>query len=882
MSCDQRERDHSEFILYAVRMALKFLKNLFTGDSNEKVLLEMNQVVDEVETYGKSLGNLTDQELQEKSKVLKNKLLRSDDPPKELDLSIVEALGLIRESITRTTGETAYGVQIKGALALHRGQVAEMRTGEGKTLVATLALYINSLIAKGVHSVTVNDYLARRDSQWYAPALDLLGISIGVIQNDRSAWIYSREILSSRPTYEHLREVTRPEAYQADIVYGTNNEFGFDYLRDNMATTLADSSQGQLDFAIVDEADSILIDEARTPLIISGAAQDDVSLYPRFSKIVPLLQAERDYTVDLQHRSISLTENGIEILEKALGISNIYAPENFRMTRYLEAALKAEVLFKKDRDYVVSEGQVVIVDDFTGRLMEGRRWSDGLHQAVEAKEKVKIQQESITYATITIQNYFRLYKKLAGMTGTAITEAEEFNEIYNLEVLVIPPNRDVAREDYPDLVFRNQSDKWSSVITDVHEKHQVQRPVLVGTVSIETSEGLSQQLTKLNIPHEVLNAKQHQKEAEIIEKAGALGAVTIATNMAGRGTDIKLSDEVKRLGGLHVIGTERHEARRIDNQLRGRCGRQGDPGSTRFFVSFEDEMVKRFSPDWLSGMIDKLVDDGEPLESKQLTSAIGQAQQKVESYNFDIRKHLVKYDDVTNSQRAVVYEQRNLVLQGEHVKETVIEMVHGEIDSLALQHLINVDYDFELFRQSIEQITGDLETKDLNNSDNQKSAELIEEAKHLANSRLEILDNEFGEELRRRTEELILISAIDATWVEHLTALSELRQGIGLRAYAQTDPLVAFQREAHDMWDQYRERVQNTVARQILRARIIVNEPSRIQPRPNHQITANEVQSSTADDVVSASTGGTRAERRRLERQQKKINKVRNEKASAN
>ena len=861
-------------------MALKFLKNLFAGDSNEKVLLEMNQVVDEVEAYSKHLTKLTDQELHERSETLKRKLQQSENPSKDLDSSIVEGLGLIRESITRTTGETAYGVQIKGALALHRGQIAEMRTGEGKTLVATLALYINSLIANGVHSVTVNDYLARRDSQWYAPALDLLGISIGVIQNDRSAWLYSREILSDRPTYEHLREVSRLEAYQANIVYGTNNEFGFDYLRDNMATTLTESSQGQLDFAIVDEADSILIDEARTPLIISGAAQDDVTLYPRFAKIVPSLQAERDYLVDLQHRSISLTESGIEVLEKALGISNIYAPENFRMTRYLEAALKAEVLFKKDRDYVVNDGQVVIVDDFTGRLMEGRRWSDGLHQAVEAKEKVKIQQESITYATITIQNYFRLYGKLSGMTGTAITEAEEFNEIYNLEVLVIPPNRDVAREDYPDLVFRNQTAKWQSVITDVQEKYQIKRPVLVGTVSIETSEGLSTQLTKLNIPHEVLNAKQHQKEAQIIEKAGALGAVTIATNMAGRGTDIKLSEEVKRLGGLHVIGTERHEARRIDNQLRGRCGRQGDPGSTRFFVSFEDEMVKRFSPDWLSGMIDKLVDDGQPLESKQLTSAIGQAQQKVESYNFDIRKHLVKYDDVTNSQRAVVYEQRNLVLQGQHVKETVIEMVHDEIDSLALQHLTNVDYDIELFRQSIEQITGDLEAKDLNNPENQKSAELVEEAKHLANSRLEILDDEFGEELRRRTEELILISAIDATWVEHLTALSELRQGIGLRAYAQTDPLVAFQREAHDMWTQYRERVQNTVARQILRARIVINEPSRTQPRANSQTTMDQVKNPTVNDAT-APTGITRAERRRIERQQKKINKVRNGRTSA-
>ena len=861
-------------------MALKFLKNLFTGDSNEKVLVEMDQVVNEVKDYCDSLGKLTDQELEAKSEALKDRFRQSDDPSTELDSSLVEALSLIRESITRTTGETAYGVQIKGALALHRGQIAEMRTGEGKTLVATLALYVNSLIANSVHSITVNDYLARRDSQWYAPALDLLGTSIGVIQNDRSAWIYSREILSDRPTYEHLREVTRSEAYQANIVYGTNNEFGFDYLRDNMATALAESSQGPLNFAIVDEADSILIDEARTPLIISGVAQDDVSLYPRFAKIVPSLHAEQDYVVDLQHKSISLTESGIEILEKALGISNIYAPENFRMTRYLEAALKAEVLFKKDRDYVIKDGQIVIVDDFTGRLMEGRRWSDGLHQAVEAKEKVKIQQESITYATITIQNYFRLYGKLAGMTGTAITEAEEFNEIYSLEVLVIPPNRTVARQDYPDLVFRNQTDKWRSVITDVEEKHQVQRPVLVGTVSIETSEGLSNQLTKLNIPHQVLNAKQHQKEAEIIEKAGTLGAVTIATNMAGRGTDIKLSDEVKQLGGLHVIGTERHEARRIDNQLRGRCGRQGDPGSTRFFVSFEDEMVKRFSPDWLSGMIDKLVDDGEPLESKQLTSAIGQAQQKVESYNFDIRKHLVKYDDVTNSQRAVVYEQRNLVLQGKNVKETVTEMVHDEIDSLALQHLTSVDFDVELFRQSVEQITGDLESNDLKGSGEEKFAALIDEAKTLADTRLKILDNEFGEDLRRRTEELILISAIDSTWVEHLTALSELRQGIGLRAIAQTDPLVAFRREAHDMWDQYRERVQNTVAIQVLRARVIINEPTKTQSRINNQSTESQGQSPTTSDNNLAPLASTRAERRRIERQQKKINKVRNGRAS--
>ena len=617
-------------------MALNFIKKLFSGDSNERVLREMDELTTNVRSLASQLSELSNSELAAKSNALKLDISQSESNDSVPDSMLPEALAIIREAVNRTTGELAYDVQVKGAVALINGQIAEMRTGEGKTLVATLALYVHALTGNSAHSITVNDYLARRDSQWYAPALDLLGLTIGVIQSDRTAWRYSRDAVSEKSTFEHLIEVSRAEAYESDIVYGTNNEFGFDYLRDNMATSADERSQSSLSLAIVDEADSILIDEARTPLIISGTAQDDVSLYAKFSNIVPLLAQEVHFSVDLKNKSITLTEEGIERLETILGVDNIYAPENFRLTRYLESALKAHVIYQKDKDYVVSDGQIIIVDDFTGRLMEGRRWSDGLHQAVEAKERVNVQQESVTYATITIQNYFRLYKKLSGMTGTAVTEAEEFSEIYKLDVLVIPTNKPVAREDSPDLVFRNQEDKWEAVLSEIEEKHRSGRPVLVGTISIESSEGLSDRLRKLEINHQVLNAKQHEREAQIVEAAGQNGAVTIATNMAGRGTDIKLGDGVKELGGLHVIGTERHEARRIDNQLRGRCGRQGDPGSTRFFVSFEDEMVKRFAPDWLSAMIDRLVDDGQPLESKQLTGAIGQAQQKVESYNFDI------------------------------------------------------------------------------------------------------------------------------------------------------------------------------------------------------------------------------------------------------
>tara|TARA_B100000029_G_scaffold123190_1_gene116748 strand:+ start:3550 stop:6105 length:2556 start_codon:yes stop_codon:yes gene_type:complete len=848
-------------------MALNFVKKLFSGDSNERVLREMDDLTTNVRILASQLSELSDKELAAKSNALKLNISQSENNESVPDSMLPEALAIIREAINRTTGELAYDVQLKGAVALINGQIAEMRTGEGKTLVATLALYVHTLTGNSAHSITVNDYLARRDSQWYAPALDLLGLTVGVIQSDRTAWRYSSGAVSEKSTFEHLIEVSRAEAYESDIVYGTNNEFGFDYLRDNMATSADERSQSSLSFAIVDEADSILIDEARTPLIISGTAQDDVSLYAKFSKIVPLLTAEVHFSVDLKNKSITLTEEGIERLETILGVDNIYAPENFRLTRYLESALKAHVIYQKDKDYVVSNGQIIIVDDFTGRLMEGRRWSDGLHQAVEAKERVNVQQESVTYATITIQNYFRLYEKLSGMTGTAVTEAEEFNEIYKLDVLVIPTNKPVAREDSPDLVFRNQEDKWEAVLSEIEEKHRTGRPVLVGTISIESSERLSDRLRKLQINHQVLNAKQHEREAQIIENAGQNGAVTIATNMAGRGTDIKLGDGVKELGGLHVIGTERHEARRIDNQLRGRCGRQGDPGSTRFFVSFEDEMVKRFAPDWLSAMIDRLVDDGQPLESKQLTGAIGQAQQKVESYNFDIRKHLVKYDDVTNAQRTVVYEQRNLILTGETIEETIREMVDGEIEVLASQYLSSPGYDFESFRNGIEQVTGGLASNELIEPNNQDQNTTINEAKDIIERELANLDQEFGPELRKRVGELILITSIDSTWVEHLTALNDLRQGIGLRAYAQTDPLVAYQREAHDMWQQYRARVQNTVARQIIRARLVLNDiDSTGERNKGNQINTGQ---SNKNNQPSEETL-TRAERRRLQRLEKK------------
>ena len=804
------------------------------GDPNARALRDLHPLVGEVNALEPDMAALADEGLRARTAALRARLGGGEEP----DAVLAEALAACREAIRRAVGERAYDVQLSGAIALHRGMVAEMRTGEGKTLVATLALYANAL-GGGAHLVTVNDYLARREPQWYGPALDLLGLRLGVIQHD-AAFLYSRERVSDRPGMEHLIEVPRRTAYEADITYGTNNEFGFDYLRDNMVRTEAERVQRSRRYAIVDEADSVLIDEARTPLVISGQQSEDLSIYPRFRALVPRLDRGVHYTVEERSRTVHLTEAGVEALERGLGIDNIYSEEHFRLTRYMEAALRAHVIFQRDRDYVVKDGQVVIVDEFTGRLMEGRRWSDGLHQAIEAKEGVTIRQESVTYATITLQNFFRLYDKLAGMTGTAATDAEEFHEIYGLDVLVIPTHRPMVRDDAPDLVYRTQREKFRAVVDEVASQHEEGRPVLVGTVSIEDSELLSDLLGRRGIAHEVLNAKQHQREAAIIARAGQRGAVTIATNMAGRGTDIRLGDGVAGLGGLHIIGTERHESRRVDNQLRGRSGRQGDPGSSRFFVSFDDDIMRRFAPDWLPGVMSKLgMAEGMPLESKAVSRAIETAQGKVEALHFDVRKHVVEYDDVMNQHRDVIYGERDKVLAGESMRETVLGMIHDELRALAAEHLEQAPADPAAFRLAVEAIAplgGDFPEAALRSRPG-------EEALAGLGDRLErryaSLEREAGEEAQRTVERAVLLATIDGLWVRHLTAVEELREGIGLRAYGQANPLVAYKSEAHDMWEQLLGNIRSAVARQLFHARVVALPPSPVfPPRPSRATAA--------------------------------------------
>ncbi|MGE0135729.1 MAG: preprotein translocase subunit SecA [Dehalococcoidia bacterium] len=825
------------------------------GDANERALKDLWPLVDEVNEYADEMSGLDEAGLRAVTERLRERVQRDED---DLDDVLPEALAAAREAIARVTGERAYDVQVLGAIALHQGSVAEMKTGEGKTLVAALALYLNALEGQGAHLVTVNDYLARRDAQWYGPALHMLGMHIGVLQS-QAAYVYTPETVSQVAGMEHLLPVPRREAYVADITYGINNEFGFDYLRDNMAQTEADKVQRSRHFAIVDEADSVLIDEARTPLIISGPQEDDLSVYPRFARLTPMLTRDEHYTVDERSRSVHLTESGIEALERGLGIQNIYAEENFRLTRYMEAALKAEIIYQRDRDYVVRDGEVIIVDDFTGRLMEGRRWSDGLHQAVEAKEGVQIQQETVTYATITLQNFFRMYEKLAGMTGTAATEAEELAEIYKLEVLVIPTHRPMVRDDMADMVYRDTRGKFKAVVADVVEKHEQGRPVLVGTVAIETSEELSDLLRRRGIEHEVLNAKQHAREAAIVSRAGQRGAVTIATNMAGRGTDIKLGEGVADLGGLHIIGTERHESRRIDNQLRGRAGRQGDPGSSRFFVSFEDEIMRRFAPDWLPGLMGRLgMNDDQPLESKMVTRAIEQAQQKVEAYNFDIRKNVVEYDDVMNTHRDVIYKERDKVLAGESMRDTVVTMVIEEVEALGEGLLGATPRDADGFLAQLETIVpleGAFEAEDF---EDDAVEEILDRVVDVVEAKYAAIEAETGEEGQRLIERFLLLRVIDNLWVQHLTAMDEMRQGIGLRAYGSADPKVAYKNEAHDMWDQLLENIRSQVARQVFHARLVTAEQAAPRPAPR-----NVQESGPSEDPSEASQGGVATATRR-------------------
>jgi preprotein translocase subunit SecA len=815
----------------------KWVKSI-AGDSNEREIKRLRPQVDAINELEPQFEALSDDELRAKTDEFKARLAAGET----LDDLLTEAFAAVREAAKRTIGQRHFDVQLMGGIVLHQGKIAEMKTGEGKTLVATMPVYLNALTGKGVHLVTVNDYLAKRDPQWMGPIYHALGLSIASIQHD-AAFIYDPENTSGEPGFQHMRPITRREAYLADVTYGTNNEFGFDYLRDNMVTDLTQRVQRPLNYSIVDEVDNILIDEARTPLIISGAAEESTDRYYTFARLVPRLKQEADYTIDERTRAVSLTEAGIGNMEKWLGLDNIYDPQYYSLVRYMEAALRATILYSRDVDYVVRDGEVIIVDEFTGRLMPGRRYSEGLHQAIEAKENVKIQRESVTLATITFQNYFRLYDKLAGMTGTAATEAEEFNKIYELEVVVIPTHKPMIRDDLADQVYKNEEGKFQAVAREIEDLHEKGRPTLVGTVSIEKSEYLSDILRRRGVPHQVLNAKFHEKEAAIVSQAGRLGAVTIATNMAGRGTDIILGgtpddrdpqewqqehDKVIELGGLHIIGTERHEARRIDNQLRGRSGRQGDPGSSRFYVSLEDDIMKRFGGDRIKGFMDWAgLEDDIPIEHGLVSKSIENAQGKVEGYNFDIRKHLVEYDDVMNMHRDVIYGEREKILSGTDLKANIQDLIHQELTRLVSFHLPEdaEDWDTEALVKDVQGILP-LPQEITPQSLAQMNRDEVEQTFiDVADRLYEEREQELGEDNMRTLERLVMLQVIDNLWVEHLTAMEEMRRGIGYRAYGQTDPLVAYKREAHDMWDNLMANIENDIVRTIYHVGIVREAP---------------------------------------------------------
>jgi preprotein translocase subunit SecA len=796
------------------------------------------------------------------------------------------AFAAVREASMRTIGLRHFDVQLIGGMVLHEGKIAEMKTGEGKTLVATLPLYLNALTGRGSHLVTPNDYLSKFGVQWMGPIYHLLGVSVGVIQSaaanpDLGSFVFDPDYPAADDRYQHLRPVSRRAAYQADITYGTNNEFGFDYLRDNMVQDLNDCVQRDLHFAIVDEVDNILIDEARTPLIISAPAQESSNYYRDFAQIVRRLQEERDYTIDEKDRVATLTEAGIARVESMLNIpasQNLYDSEHYELTPYLDNALRAHALYRLDRDYIVKEGEVIIVDEFTGRLMYGRRFSEGLHQAIEAKEGVRVQRESLTWATITFQNYFRMYEKLAGMTGTAMTEQEEFFKIYNLDVIAIPTHRGVVRVDHADAVYKSGQAKFRAVVREIEELHKKGQPVLVGTVAIETSEMLSEMLRRKGVPHNVLNAKQHEREAGVIAQAGRPGTVTIATNMAGRGVDILLggnSDGLARerlrregvdlaalgendpvwqaalaqakveveadrqkviaAGGLHVLGTERHEARRIDNQLRGRAGRQGDPGSSRFYVGLDDDLMRRFGGQSVSSLMERLgLDEDVPIEAGLVSKAIESAQTRVEGHNFDIRKHVLEYDNVVNKQREVIYNQRRQILSEPTMRPTIVGMVEQEIKSQV-----------QLFAGSAEREAWDLAglAAELNkiifpphgeHAENWRSLTTPELADHLvelAEKAYDAKEAAMGAELLRQLERLVMLRAVDNRWVRHLTDLDELREGIGLRAFGQQDPLVAYKKEAHEMYEELIASISHDVAYAIYHAQMVARPvlPQRMQ-----------------------------------------------------
>ncbi|MDP2744811.1 MAG: preprotein translocase subunit SecA [Dehalococcoidia bacterium] len=825
---------------------LKWLGSLV--DSNEKELNKLRPLVQHISSLEPAMNRLTDAELRAKTDEFKARLAEGET----LDDILPEAFAATREAARRTIGERPFDVQLMGGMVLHQGKISEMKTGEGKTLVAPMPLYLNALAGKGCHLVTVNDYLAKRDPHWMGPVYHALGMSVASIQHEAS-FLYDPDFDSGDPRWKNHRPVSRRQAYEADITYGTNNEFGFDYLRDNMVVDLSQCAQRPLNYAIVDEVDNILIDEARTPLIISGMGTESAKVYQTFAGIAPQLGSGEDFKIDEKTRTVSMTEAGLSRVEEMLRNAgllkglNLYDPANYNLTIYLENALRAQFIFKKDRDYVVKyagkENQVIIVDEFTGRLMFGRRYSEGLHQAIEAKEGVRVQPETTTMATITFQNYFRLYQKLAGMTGTAVTEAEEFHKIYKLEVVVIPTNKPMARTDHPDQIYKTEEGKFRAVVREVEKLNQEKRPVLIGTVSIEKNEHLSEMLRKGGVPHQVLNAKHHEKEAAILAQAGQPGMVTVATNMAGRGVDITLGgkepdrndanahaewqkyhEQVVASGGLHVIGTERHEARRIDNQLRGRAGRQGDPGSSRFYVSLEDDIMRRFGGDRLQGIMQWVgMDEDTPIEHSLVSRAIEGAQVRVEGYHFDLRKHLVDYDDVVNKHREVIYTERKKILSGADLKANIHSMVEKEIGSLVAaawgggpEEARNTE-GLVQEASSMMPLSSHLTPQALSNMNRDEVEEaLLRHAVALYEER----EQKIGPEATRVVERLVMLRSIDTMWVEHLTQMDHVRQGIGLRAVGQSDPLVVYKKEGHALFQSLLANIQHEVAYTVFKVEV--------------------------------------------------------------
>ena len=827
------------------------------GDPGEKAIDKIAQtLVPDINGLEDQMQARSDEELEGLTQNFKDRLGRGES----LDDLLPEAFAAVREVARRNLGQRHYDVQLIGGIVLHRGQIAEMKTGEGKTLVATLPVYLNAITGRGVHVVTVNDYLARRDPVWMGPIYHKLGLTVGCLQHD-SAFMYDPGVTGGPSGMKFLRQIHRQEAYQADVLYGTNNEFGFDYLRDNMALEPDHRVQRERHFAIVDEVDNILIDEARTPLIISGPAEEPVQHYQAFARLVPRLDPAEDYTIDERTQAISLSQEGIEKMENWTKVDNLYDPDNYHLVHYIENALTAQVQKVKDKDYVLRDGDVVIVDEFTGRLQLGRRWSDGLHQAVEAKEGMKIQRESVTYATITLQNYFRMYEKLAGMTGTAATEADEFYKIYGLEVAIIPTNLDMVREDDPDLIFQAAESKWKSVVEDIVTTHENGRPILVGTTSIEASEALSERLKRRGVPHQVLNAKNHAQEAGIVSQAGRLGAVTVSTNMAGRGTDIVLGGagtddpewvgehtKVIELGGLHVIGTEHHDARRIDNQLRGRSGRQGDPGSSQFYVALEDELMQRFGGDRIKSVMGWTgMDEETPIENKLITKSISGAQVKVEGYHFDVRKHLLNFDDVLNTQREVIYTDRERILNGDNLKEKIVEMLRQEFADLIRKHLPDRhadNWDATGFVSELALICPlPPEVRDEERVYGHKLEDIVQLLSDYAETVYDAREEELSSEQMRTLERLLLLRAIDLHWVNHLTTMENLRTGIGLHAYGQRDPLVMYRTEGHKTFQELLHRMQQDVVHSLFHVTVNQRPASAPARRPADSAKASPMQS---------------------------------------